>query len=298
MRTEAYRRAIAKRAPGCLCLDIGTGAEALLALMAAEAGAAHVYAVEAHPRTAELARRAVAAHGFGERVTVIQGYSTEVVLPQAVDLIIHEIIGEVAGMEGVVVAIVDARVRHLRPKAAVPFSVPARARTRLAPAEWPNLDYFASLRPPVLALGSARSVKLFGFPPASLLAPTQVCEDLRFESLQPTAWQHFELRFSIRRNGTLWALAMHVELFVYDGEAVEPEVSAAKSGSHWPWLLLPLPESQALSAGDVLLIRSQAHLAGAQPFYEFEVLLEGKRDAGGARSRSVTHLSTLRYPSE
>jgi dihydropteroate synthase len=44
-RTEAYRRAIHAHARGKVVLDIGTGALALLAIMAAEAGASKVYAL-------------------------------------------------------------------------------------------------------------------------------------------------------------------------------------------------------------------------------------------------------------
>ena len=44
-RTEAYRRAIHAHAKGKVVLDIGTGALALLAIMAAEAGASKVDAL-------------------------------------------------------------------------------------------------------------------------------------------------------------------------------------------------------------------------------------------------------------
>ena len=60
-RTSAYARAIAAAAPGKVCLDVGTGALALLALLAAKAGAKHVYAVEANAEAAEAARATVAA---------------------------------------------------------------------------------------------------------------------------------------------------------------------------------------------------------------------------------------------
>ena len=55
-RTHAYRTAIDATAKGRVCLDIGTGALALLALSAARAGASHVYAVEANAAAAAAAR--------------------------------------------------------------------------------------------------------------------------------------------------------------------------------------------------------------------------------------------------
>ena len=100
-RTSAYARAIAAAAPGKVCLDVGTGALALLALLAAKAGAKHVYAVEANAEAAEAARATVAAAGFADKITILDGYSTDVRLPEPVDLLLHEIFGEVVGAEGV-----------------------------------------------------------------------------------------------------------------------------------------------------------------------------------------------------
>jgi predicted RNA methylase len=136
-RTAAYGRAIRGAVPGRVCLDIGTGALALLAVMAAKAGARHVYAVEANEDAYRAALTTVAEQGLAERVTVLHGYSTTIAaLPQPIDVLLHEIIGEIAGSEGVAAAIHDAR-RHLaaRPPAAAgqattlaeAVSVPARA---------------------------------------------------------------------------------------------------------------------------------------------------------------------------
>ena len=99
-RTAAYDRAIALHSKGRTVLDIGTGALALLALSAARAGASHVYAVEANAAAA-AARDAISAAGFADKITLLEGYSTDVALPERVDLLVHEIIGEVAGTEGV-----------------------------------------------------------------------------------------------------------------------------------------------------------------------------------------------------
>ena len=64
--------------------------------MAARAGAKHVYAIEANPTAAAAARALVAAEGFADVVTIIEGYSTDVTLPEKADLLLHEILGEVA----------------------------------------------------------------------------------------------------------------------------------------------------------------------------------------------------------
>ena len=155
-RTSAYATAIAKAAPGRVCLDVGTGALALLALMAARAGAKHVYAVEANVEAAQAARAAVADAGMAERVTVLDGYSTDVTLPEPVDLLVHEIFGELAGAEGVVAAIGDATRRHMRPpvldgttQTRAPPPPPRRCRCRRTRARWSRPP--SSPRPTTLA---------------------------------------------------------------------------------------------------------------------------------------------------
>ena len=164
VRSEAYERAITQHAAGRVCLDIGTGALALLAVMAARAGALHVYAVEANADAAQSARETVEQLGLVDVVTIVDGYSTDVQLPQPVDLLLHEIIGEVAGYEGVVTAVNDARQRHLRADAPAPLSIPARVHSLCAPSEFPTPEYFASLQHPMLSAPGASVLKLPGIP--------------------------------------------------------------------------------------------------------------------------------------
>ena len=170
MRTRAYLSAIERHAPGKLCLDIGTGALALLAIIAARAGAEHVFAIEANAEAAAAARQTVAAEGLEAQITVIEGYSTDVTLPRRVDLLLHEIIGEIASAEGVVAAVLDAGERHLRSGAAAPVSIPARARTLLAPCEFPGSEYFDALPHPMLAAPGAQVRR--PNPPRSTPQPT------------------------------------------------------------------------------------------------------------------------------
>lgn len=283
-RTEAYAAAIAEVADGRVALDIGTGALALLAVMAAKAGAKHVYAVEANEQAYQAAVQTVADQGLSDRVTILHGFSTDVTLPERVDLLLHEIIGEVGGAEGVAAAVLDASARHLMPPSSSSsssdssqptLSVPARARTLLGPAEFPGPEYFASLPYPMLAAPGARALKLPSLPRSVLLAEPQTFEDLRFESATPLATQDVELQFEMARAGTLRGLALHVEVFLLDGDAAEPEVSSAVVGSHWPNVFLMLREPIEAAAGMRVSVRARSAL-DAVPAYTFEVSIEGK----------------------
>lgn len=71
-RTKAFRRAIFQTCKGCRVLDVGCGT-GILALFAAQAGAARVVAVEANEEIAACAREIVERNGFSDIVSVICG---------------------------------------------------------------------------------------------------------------------------------------------------------------------------------------------------------------------------------
>eukprot|EP00966_Prymnesium_polylepis_P182180 4220640-Prymnesium_polylepis.1 len=68
---------------------------------------------------------------------------------------------------------------------------------------------------------------------------------------------------------------VHIELRMTDGDAPQPDVSSAQADSHWPNVLLLLRDEVEVAAGQVVVVRTSAELAGEQPRYEFELLLEG-----------------------
>jgi SAM-dependent methyltransferase len=110
VRMEAYTAAIERACPGKRVLDIGTGPEALLAIVAARAGATAVIAVEVSDAAAAAAREAVRVAGLEGMITVLAGYSTELDLP-AVDVVIHEIVGDLGSEEGIAAVLRDLQDR-------------------------------------------------------------------------------------------------------------------------------------------------------------------------------------------
>lgn len=137
LRTEAYYSAIDVMAPGKFVLDLGTGALALLAIRAGRAKAAHVWAIEASQSAAQSAREEIEKNGLSSKVTVIEGRSEDIILPQRVDLVIHELFGEIASREGVATIMRDAANRHVSRRALEhgDWSVPQAASTLILPAE-------------------------------------------------------------------------------------------------------------------------------------------------------------------
>ena len=295
-RTEAYRRAIVEAVRGKVVVDLGTGALALLAIIAAKAGATHVYAIEVQASAAKSARRAVEDAGLSESITVLHGFSTDadVVLPTKADIMVHELIGEIAGEEGVVAAVVDSLRRHMAEPSAPPISIPARTRSLIAPCEYPDEAYCARLPAALLETpGCARALKLPALPMTTRLSPPQTFEDLRFELGAPAASQAHDLRFVASRAGRLRGVAVHIELFAGAGAGdAEADVSSAWEGSHWRTILLLLDDEVAVEEGQKMVVRTSAKLAGAQPQYWFEVLLE-EEEGGVLRPLAPARMS---YP--
>lgn len=114
-RNSAYLKAIRQLSPGRTVVDIGTGRDALWAVAAARAGARHVYAVEAHPGVAACARAAVSRSGVCAAVTVIEGSSHEVSLPELAEVCVSEIIGNISSAEGITGVLGDAASRLCSP---------------------------------------------------------------------------------------------------------------------------------------------------------------------------------------
>ena len=122
-RTSSFIHAIRRVVnAGDVVLDIGTGT-GVLAVAAAQAGARRVYAVEAGP-IANMAEAIIRANGVTEQVIVIKGRSTQVDLPEFVDVMICELIGDSPLDEGLLSACHDGVERFLRPGARiVPSSI-------------------------------------------------------------------------------------------------------------------------------------------------------------------------------
>lgn len=191
-RNTAFRQAFERHADGRVVLDLGTGPQALLARMAAEAGARHVYAVELLPEMAARARAAVAAAGLDERITVISGDAAGLELAEPVELCTQGIIGNIGSADGI--AGIWNRVRRLFAKQAT--AIPASCTTWIAPVELP-----AALReaPKLAPLAREYAERIFavegrrfdlrlclrGLSPRQLLAPPLLFEELDFSGALP-----------------------------------------------------------------------------------------------------------------
>lgn len=112
-RMRAYADAIAAVVrPGSVVADVGTGG-GVMAVLAAKAGARRVYAIDSMPLGSVVAS-AAARSGVGDIVTFVEGMSTEVTLPERVDVIVSDIHGVLPFFRQHLPSVADARRRFLR----------------------------------------------------------------------------------------------------------------------------------------------------------------------------------------
>jgi SAM-dependent methyltransferase len=263
VRTEAFRRALeAAVQPGDVVLDVGAGS-GILSLLAARAGAARVYAVE-QTSIARLAEDLAAANGLGEIVEVIQGDIIEVDLPEQVDVIVSEWLGGFGIDEGMLVPVLVARDRWLRPGG---IMIPALV------SAWTALVWDAYLcesleslrgRPYGLDLGDLyeKTVnEIFYSGPGRHLSESDlrstpaelwVTNPARISLDEATAPHSAEVRLTARA-GVANALGLWFSAELVDGTTLSN--APGDPPTHWGMTTAPLRESLRLDPGSIVRAR-------------------------------------------
>jgi len=114
VRMDAYRAALRRAIhPGSIVLDLGAG-PAIMSCIAAQLGAAKIYAIEPDA-SLELGRAIARANGFENRIEIYREFSNSVNLPERADVIVADMRGVLPAFGGHFRAIADARDRFLKP---------------------------------------------------------------------------------------------------------------------------------------------------------------------------------------
>lgn len=130
-RLAVFRRALAELVTrDSIVLDLGSGT-GILALLACRAGAKLVYAVD-EGGMIEVARSLCKANRFTDRMRFIKGLSTQISLPERVDLVVADQIGHFGFEAGLCEYFRDARARFLKPNGRM---IPERIELHVAPVE-------------------------------------------------------------------------------------------------------------------------------------------------------------------
>ena len=240
LRVESFRRALEELVrPGMAVADVGTGT-GLLAFFAARAGARVVYAIEPVP-IIRAASRVAADNGF-DCVRFLEADSLSLTLPEPVDLVISECMGNFVITDEMLPVLADLH-RHLAPGGKI---CPARIRLFLAPARlltFRSVDWwddpvegidFSAMKQAALS----RSYVLHAYEEDLLGPPAPFCE---IDPLQMTLAQintlSGEVTLELKEPGPLTGVVGWFDAVLSPGVTLS---TAPGIRTHWGHLLFPL----------------------------------------------------------
>jgi predicted RNA methylase len=287
-RCLGYMRAIFKTVhPGDVVLDIGSGT-GILGLFACLAGARHVYALE-QDAVIEVARQICRHNGFEERVTFVKDWSTNVELPERVDVVITETIGNIGFEEGILGWVIDARDRLLVPGGRI---VPQAVELVAVPVEHP-----AAYRPVDVWLGDFFS---FDFSAARAVA----ANNLHWIDLSPESFLSEPMRlarvdlaevpgtdvsgsasYEVTREGALHGIGGWFASELAPG--IRLSNAPPNQTPSWMHGFLPLVQPLPVAPGDRLRVEIEADANSAQ--WAWRVSMDGYTVHESTASSDIPH---------
>ncbi|KAK7264636.1 hypothetical protein RJT34_32245 [Clitoria ternatea] len=311
VRTGTYYAAVIENRAdftGRVVVDVGAGS-GILSLFAAQAGAKHVYAVEAS-EMAEYARRLIAGNPvLAQRITVIKGKVEDVELPEKADILISEPMGTLLVNERMLESYVIARDRFLTPAGKM---FPAVGRIHMAPFTdeylfieiankalfWQQQNYYGVDLTPLHGTafqGYFSQPVVDAFDPRLLVAPpmfhvidfTKIKEEELYEIDVP-------LRFVASVGARVHGLACWFDV-LFNGSTVQRWLTTAPGSptTHWYQLRCVLSQPIYVMAGQEITGRLHLIAHNAQS-YTIYLTLSAKMWGPGAEQGGILQTSSCK----
>ena len=286
-RTNAYAQALRARVvPGSVVLDIGTGA-GILALLACQAGARKVYAVE-QDGIIQVARESAVRNGYADRIEFIQDISTATDLPEQVDVVVSEIHGVVPFYPGSLASIIDARHRFLRPGG---FLIPMRETVSVAVVTLPDV-YEQIVDPWQVSFGldcspgrqrSLCTWKGMGYTAVQLLVEPRVWTVLDYPNLQSSSAKG-SANWTVARAGTGHGLLMWFDCETAPGSGFSN--SPLSDERHiFGRRFFPWSEPRELESGDCVAVEIRADEVGGGYSWSWDTDFRGPGSGSARRAQ-------------
>jgi amino acid adenylation domain-containing protein/thioester reductase-like protein len=223
LRNKRYQEAINQAVKNKVVVDIGTGKDVALSKFCVNAGAKKIYAIEMQETAYQQAKEYVKSLGLEDKIILIHGDSTQVTLPEKVDVCVSEIIGAIGSSEGALPLLNDAR-RFLKPEG---IMIPEKCLTMIAAvylpeslAEHPQLlelskDYARHIFEKVGRKIDFRVV-IKNFPSSHLLSNVAVFEELDFT--KPIAVEsERKIHLTLQQSGKIDGFLLWLNLYTLQG---------------------------------------------------------------------------------
>lgn len=264
VRMDAYYKALkAAVTPNSIVLDIGTGT-GIFALLACQLGAKKVYAIELSDAI-QVGRKIANLNGYGDRIQFIQQMSTDVKLPELVDIVISDLRGTLPLFKCHIPVIIDARKRLMCPDGIL---IPQRDILWAAVVEAPDL-----YRPIVdvwdnnaygLNMTLARQIVINNWSKGKINTDRLLTTPQSWVNLDYTKIENpdvsAQLNWIVARNGTAHGLSIWFDAVLAEGIGFSnaPSMPELVYGMGFlPWLTPVL-----LAVGDTVSVTLQANLVG------------------------------------
>ncbi|MEA2489175.1 MAG: type protein arginine methyltransferase, partial [Acidobacteriota bacterium] len=259
VRTNAYRAAIeATVRPGDVVVDLGCGT-GVLSFFACLAGARRVYAIDELP-VINLAREVARDNGLADRITFLQQSSYDVTIPEPVDVLVTETIGNNGFDEQIISAAAHAKKTWLREGGII---LPATIELHAAPVELPDVHDAQTLwtsHPYGIDYTRLRGYALNAFhpmviAPTQLLAPSALLATVTIGDDTPNI--RGTATFTIQRDATLHGLAVWFRAHLTDTIAITNE---PPTPSHsWKQSFFPITEPLTVRSNDTIPLTLQTY---------------------------------------
>ncbi|KAJ7955096.1 Protein arginine N-methyltransferase [Quillaja saponaria] len=311
VRTGTYYAAVIENRAdfsGRVVVDVGAGS-GILSLFAAQAGAKHVYAVEAS-EMAEYARKLIAGNpSLGQRITVIKGKVEDVELPEKADILISEPMGTLLVNERMLESYVIARDRFLTPKGKM---FPSVGRIHMAPFSdeylfveiankalfWQQQNYYGVDLTPLYGSafqGYFTQPVVDAFDPRLLVAPA-MCHVIDFTKTKEENLYEIDipLRFIASMGARIHGLACWFDV-LFNGSTVQRWLSTAPGAptTHWYQLRCVLSQPIYVMAGQEITGRLHMLAHNAQS-YTMYLTLSAKMWGPGAEQGGIIQTSSCK----
>ncbi len=257
-RMHGFREAIrAQIRPGHIVVDLGCGA-GLLSMFAAEAGAAHVIAVEPCAEAAALAREIIADNDYDGIIEVVEGDPSAFDPGMKVDAVICGLIGNFGTDAGIERILGGFCSRHLKPDG---VAIPRRISTYLAPVcfedeatgLWWEDSYGFNLTAGNRYIGWPDARFINPVRPWVTLAPPTRVEHLQFNAYGLDRAAARPARFELPDPARLEGFLGWFEADLSRGNRLSNRLH--RPDNSWPLWFWPVAPGIALEAGDRLTAR-------------------------------------------
>ena len=281
VRLDRYRAAITKVvAKGDSVADLGSGS-GVLGLLCLQAGAGRLFAVDDSDML-EVARESLTRSGYADCSSFIRGKSSQVELPEPVDVVICDHVGYFGFDYGVIEFFADARKRFLKPGGTL---IPSKIRLNVAAVGAQRCDEIANgwcaegipedfhwLRKHAVNTKHAVSLER-----GDVLAAPSVLGDIDLHADNPEffSWTA-ELR--IECDGLIYGLAGWFECELAEGVWMTNS-PLAEEPIRRPQAFLPIDEAVQVKAGDTVRATVMARPADHLIAWVVEFPASGQRFA-------------------